>query len=40
MEDQFEDILKRLDKNELTGWLRAYAEKDEKVQKLFSCKVQ
>jgi hypothetical protein len=30
MEDQFEDILKRLDKNVLAGWLRTYAEKDEK----------
>lgn len=35
MEDQFEDILKRLDKNELTGWLRSYAEKDEKFRNYF-----
>jgi len=35
MEDQFEDIMKRLDKNELTGWLRTYAEKDEKFRNYF-----
>jgi hypothetical protein len=35
MQEEFEDILKRLDKNELTGWLRTYAEKDEKFRNYF-----
>ena len=37
-EDQFEEILTRLDKNELTGWLRTYAELDEKFRNYFLAK--
>lgn len=35
VEDQIEDILKHLDKNELTGWLKTYAEKDDKFRNYF-----
>ena len=34
-ENQFEEILISLDKNELTGWIRTWAEKDEKFRNYF-----
>lgn len=35
LKKQFENILLRLDKNELTGWIRTWAEKDEKFRNYF-----
>jgi hypothetical protein len=35
LKKQFEDILTRMDKNELTGWIRTWAEKDEKFRNYF-----
>ena len=35
LENQFENILTSLDKNEMTGWIRTWAEKDEKFRNYF-----
>ncbi|MDP1623327.1 MAG: hypothetical protein Q8M08_13425 [Bacteroidales bacterium] len=35
LENPFENILTRLDKNEMTGWIRTWAEKDEKFRNYF-----
>jgi uncharacterized Zn finger protein len=35
LKKQFENILLRLDKNELAGWIRTWAEKDEKFRNYF-----